>query len=436
VFVTIAFGILLLIAFLAFRDRIKYPRFTIKNYKKMLQKAAQFCAWGNWEEAEKELLPLFVIQEAQKEATLLYSQVLRGTKRFEEALDFLMKASRDCPEELLFRLEEGKILLELERPLEAIEAFKVCAPILHSPSDLLEFAMAYFQTGKAEKAWGLIEPLIPHSQEGRLLALGGDCLFEKKKFQEAIHLYQLAIERGWKTQPLLTQLGHAFRKQGNLSMAEKTFRQILEKDPSDLHATLGLGACMQERGFYHKCLLFYQSSKAWEKKDARLLRQAAICAMISKRYAFAIPYFIEVIHQQGATAQLLFYLGYCYEGRLKWQEAEQTYLRLTREFPSEANGYRALAWLFGVGLSTVQSVDEGMRNANLALKLLPDQISWEILSACEARRGCFQRAHQIQEYLATLDQDKETLARRKQAMRSLRKQRPLDDQLVGRAQVA
>lgn len=60
----------------------------------------------------------------------------------------------------------------------------------------------------------------------------------------------------------------------------------------------------------------------------------------------------------------------------------------------------------------------------------------EILSACAARTGEFDKAYQIQLSLAKQDNDAASRTRRQQALRTLRKRLPLHDLHVIRSLVA
>ncbi|HEY4831349.1 MAG TPA: hypothetical protein VIH61_02195, partial [Waddliaceae bacterium] len=171
-------------------------------------------------------------------------------------------------------------------------------------------------------------------------------------------------------------------------------------------------------------------------KDLRLLHQAGFAALRSKKYRAAETYFFEVMQQQEPDPQTLAYYGFSLENQKKWQEAEQTYLKLIQVFPAYPQGYRALAWMFGVGLSQTVSHEQGINYAHRALKLKNDTVSWEILSACAARTGAFDKAYQIQLTLAKQDADTQTRARRQQALRTLRKKMPLGNHHVLRSLVA
>lgn len=423
-------------AYLTIRDRMHTPRLSSKSIQKCIKIASQHTLLGNWQEAHELLAPILANGRGGKEATYLHIQVLRGTRRFKEALEKAVDAARRFPEELLFRMEEGLTLLEMDRPKEALEAFRVCAPIMRSESEVLALAAALNRAGHPMQAFELLEPWIGKTQNGELFALIGETCFEQKRFQEAIRFYERAFKLGRKTHQVTTQLAHAYRRLGNLAESEKIFRKLLEKNPADLTATLGLGMCLQERGHFHKALLIYQSSGVWEQKDPGLLKAAGLCALRIKKYSYAEHYLYEVIQKTEPEASVFASYGLALENQNKWQDAEQVYLQLIKLFPSYPHGYRALAWMFGVGLSQTLCPDQGISFAHIALKLKNDLTSWEILSACEARVGNFERAYYIQMTLVKQDSSREARIRRQQALRNLRKQHPLDGHHVSRSLVA
>ncbi len=435
-FIIIALITLAFVIYLTIRDRARTPRFSARSIRKTLKIVSRHILLEDWQEAHALLKPIISSRHSGKEAALLHIQVLRGTKNYEKAFTTVTESARRYPEELLFRMEEGLILLEMGRPKEALEAFKVCAPIMRGEGAALSTATALKQTGYQSEALDLLEPWIGQTQNGALLALVGDIYFEEKQLQQAIQFYLGAFELGHQTHLVTVQLGHAFRRLGNLSEAEKIFRRLLEKDASDVIATLGLGACIQERGHDLKALLTYQASGAWQKGDPRLLKEAGRCALRTKKYAHAELYFSKVLQQEKSDPLHYAYYALALENQHKWQEAEQVYLQLTLLFPAHPLGYRALAWMFGVGLSQTLSPQQGVSFAHVALNLSNDPISWEILSACEARTGNFERAYQIQLTLAAHDEPKEKRILRQQALRSLRNQHPLDGHHVTRSLVA
>jgi tetratricopeptide (TPR) repeat protein len=436
VFISIALLTLGFVAILTLRDWVATGSPSSKVVQKSLKRVAQLISLQDWEKAEKELLPFLENGKGGKEAYLLEIQILRGRGLLQEALHKTVIQSRVFPEELLFRFEEGEILLKLERAKEAVAAFQVCAPILRGEAPLFSLASALYQCSYPKECLEVLDPLLSSTQNGLIAATAGDALYELKFFPEAIARYTQAIALGCKTHHIFIQLGHACRRFGNLSKAEKIFRGLLEKDLHDIDAALGLGACLQERGLHNKALLIYQAALAKTPQEVRLLHQAASAAFRTKKYLVAENYFLALSQQQEPDPQILSYYGLCLEHQKKWQEAEQIYLKLIQLFPADYQGYRALAWMFGAGLSQTLSQNLGMDCAHRALKLKNDPLSWEILSACAARIGQFDKAYQIQLSLAKQDKDTQTRTRRQQALRTLRKKMPLGNHLIVRTQVA
>lgn len=439
-FIAIVLIILGFIGLLSFRDWICNHRLSTRDVQYLLTRISKLIILEEWREAKKLLNPLVQNSLGGKESELLQIQVLRGTKEHAKALQKAVDGTLNYPEELLFRVEEGKTYLEMEQAELALHAFQIALPILRKESDLLDFAVSYLKAGFADKCWEILEPLLTANPNGKpsaaCLQLAGDASLELKEYARAVNFYNNAINRGWNNRQLQTQLGTAQRHLGNYNESERIYRKILEKDSGDILATLGLGACMQERGFYQKALLIYQSGVAWSKKDPQIVLQAALCAFYAGRYGYAEKYFCEVIKTQGPTSELLSYYGYALEQQNKWAAAEQNYLEQIHIFANDPSGYRSLAWLYGVGLTTSITSDNGLICAHRAIELMPDPISWEILSACEARIGHFEAAHEIQEYLAGFDVDKEARVRRQHVLKLLRKQLPLDTQHLSRKMVA
>lgn len=433
-FVWIAFLLLGAIVLLALWHWLQGSLFFQKNLSKTLRQIEKQLILGRWKEAEKELLPLLKIEK--KEISLFYIKVLRGTKKWDLALTTVGKALLHYLEEPLFYVEKAKIHLALGQHKEAFFAFQ--KGNLREEIDIVDYAETALLCGQTDVAKKTLEPILEgklaHQCSSKLCLLAGDVFYEKCSFSEAIHWYSLSEQQGEEGVSMAetsTKLGHAYRRFGNLAEAEKIFRKVLEKDSGNLSATLGLGLCMQERGNHRKALLFFQAGDAWAKKEPLLLFQAGISALYLQKYNYASAYFKEIIAKEGKSPKMLLYYGYSLEGQQLWDKAEQIYLDLLQQFPNYEGGYLALGWLFGVGLCRTLTEEEGIQYAYRALKLNPQPHTYEIVSACEARVGNFEKAHKIQEYLATIDP--QSRIRRLEVMRHLRKKLPLANFQVQKA---
>ena len=436
VFLIATFATAILLIYLSIHHWIRNHRLTSKAIQTRLKTVSKLLTLEQWSEAQNALLPLLHHAKGGAKAHLYYARALHGANALDQALHAITHASKLYPEELLLRLEEGKILLDLERPDEALKTFKVCGPILHTESDTITLALALLRGGFPEQCWHHLEQRVDKSKNSELIALAAETLYILKRYPESIQFFEYAIELGNRKHRILTYLAHAYRKLGNLAKAEQIYRDLLEKDPGDVEAILGLGHCMEERGEIQKAFFLYQSTHAWKKKDCRLIKHAAIAALHIRKYAYAERYFYEVMRRGEQSPTLLSYYGYSLERQKKWPQAEQVYLNLIKAFPAKANGYRGVAWLFGVGLTTTVSEEQGVNFAHISLKLVGDVTSWEILSAVFARIGNFERAYQIQEGLLAKESDKAIRQRRQEALRCLRKNHPLNDHHLGCSLVA
>lgn len=428
--------VILVLAFFSVRFYLLRQIFSQKDLGRIRKKISEEIALGNWENASKELKILQDKKVLDLELALFEIQILLANKSYREALELIEKYLTIYQHNFSLYRQQGKILLSLGEANSAIESFKKCKTVLKEEEDWIDWTSALFQGGLIQEAWNELQEVLHITKNPRFFALAGDCQFGFSDYQKALYYYQLAMENGWDNYHILSRTAHSLKYLGKIFQAEACFRKILEKDPADVCATLGYGACLEAKGKYGKALLVYQRGKAWDKGEWSILRQAGICAIYTQKYDFAEIYLRESLKRASPSPQSLAFLGYSLEKQERWKEAESIYLQLVQEFPEHIAGYRALAWLFGVGKSLSISSKEGLLLAQKAVQIQADSASFEILSACEARAGNFSRAHRIQEKLSSQSSDKRSRLRRCRAMRILRKNMPLDETCILRARVA
>ncbi|MGM0439788.1 MAG: tetratricopeptide repeat protein [Chlamydiota bacterium] len=400
------------------------------------EKLSQLIAVGNWEEAEKELNVLLKHSPHHSKTTLLQSQVLRGTRQFSKACTIIEECLKKNPHDLCLLQERAKVLLDLGKPQLALESLKSCTPIIRTEDEILDLARALYQNSLVDEAWRQLQDFIMRTTNGRLLALAGDCRFQRQRYQEALILYQRAQDNSWSNLQILLRIGHCYRRLDKWFKAKQAFAQILQHDESDISAVIGFGECLENEGEYHKALSLYQAPAIWDQGSPYILRQAGICAAHNGQYSYAQLYLQEALNKGISSPQALAFLGYSLEHQKLWRQAEKVYVQLAEEYPSHPAGYLGLAWLYGVGLTSSLDAETGLSVAYRAVDVYSDPVSWELLSACEARAGNFDKAHTIQENLFSQTEDKTTRQRLQQAMRTLRKKRPLDHKHVRRVRVA
>jgi tetratricopeptide (TPR) repeat protein len=403
--------VLILLGLLSFAEWRKSRTLSADIARRLLRCTSEHLSLGQWEEAEKLLKKMRRRGRSDEETTTLWVQLLRRTKRWDEAMAALDAAAQADRTSLLLLRERAKVLLATEKPEQALETFERCRPVLRDEQDLYDLAKALYLCGKALPAWEVLLPLVHDSRNGKLLALAGDCCFARKQFEQALTLYEQAGRADHDNIRILARRGHCLRRLVRFAEAEHCFTAILRKDPKCISATLSLGACLEAQGQYTKALMVYQHGDAWTSGDMRIFRQAGICAVHTNRCRFAELYLREAISRGGTSEQVLALLGYSLERQGKWSEAQAVYLRMTKRYPKHVSGYRGLAWLYGVGLSVNLDAAIGLHAARKSLEILPDLSAWEALSACQARAGNFIEAHSIQEGLVHQESDENLVAR-------------------------
>ena len=419
-----------------FNEWKKSHRFSQRKVQKSLDAANRLANKEDWEAADKELNSLLLSSHMQKELALLYVRVKSALGEYDKALVFLNKVISECSEDYKLLYCKGHLLLQMGEAKEALSLLEQVEPQLKSEQEMLDLALALFRNGYIRQCLHKITKFIPTTCNGRLLSLVGDCHFQKRNFSESIEMYQKALKYDWNNKNVLLKLGHCLGREGKKEESERCFRDVLEHDIADIKAALGLGISYMERGDFNRALLTYQHPAIWDQEDPKILKQAAICMIKLGKYAYGEMYLSESIRRGEVSAQALALLGFSQECQKKWQDAEQSYFMLIKQFPDHVSGYRGLSWLYGVGLSFSLCMEQGVTMAHKALQICPDAASWEILSACEARAGNFLAAHNIQERLCSQTKDQMTRERRQEAMRMLRRREPLKECHVAKSQVA
>lgn len=406
------------------------------NLEQIHRVVRQRFAVCDWESARRDLSGLAHLEDADETTLVLYARSLRGCKRYEDAESCLAKLLERNPAHMEAIKEHGKLLLEQGKPQEALQKLNQSVSSIRDEESLIDLSAALFANGDVEAAWKHVEQHALQSSNGRLLSLAADCQFYWKNYTLAIQLYQQAEHYGWSNYRTISRTGQSLCCVGSFLEAENHFRELLNYDPEDCFTRLALGFCLEKQELFEQALDVYQQCKTWDQNHPHLLRQAGICAAYMGEFAHAEFYLKSAIRQNVVSPRTYACLGYSLECQKRWDEAEEVYLDFIERYPEHVAGFRALARLFGIGLSRKITPQDGIAFAQFAVQLLPDSASWEILSACEARMGNFSRAHHIQEHLWTQAPDKETRERCHKAMRALRKCQPLDEQHVGHVLVA
>lgn len=324
----------------------------------------------------------------------------------------------------------GKCLLSQGLSKEAFEVLYEVRSLLNGETEKVLFAQAALSENP-KLAFEALQDVLPKSKSGKTWALAGDIACALERYPQAVDYYRNALRFGHNPHQVQLHLAHALRKCGFVEEAIAIFRDILKRDPEDVQATIGFACALQTKGEPHKALSALRTSAAWIKNDPLLTFQTGLIALYLRRDSLAEECF-SLAREKGDFPEAYLFHGYSLEKSKRWEEAEKIYLEMVKVFPEDARGYEAAGFLFAVGLSSSISADQGILIARTLHKLKPNRTSSELLSACEARVGNFEIALKIQESLIALDLDKKDQIRRRQCLRALKRNLPLDDTLVPR----
>lgn len=431
-------GLILLGAFL-FKGYCSSYWFS-KKKNKLFKEIAYHISLEEWELAEKKILSLLSKKSYRYQVLLSYARVLKETQRIEEALLILEEGllSRK-KEEKLFYLEQAHCFVALKQYDKALPLFYKTQDIFLDVKDYVAFSKSLLMLFKPIEAMRVLncikERLIYFDQK----LLMGDIYFVLKDYENALFWLEEALKLSQDFSiDLNKKLGLTYRKLKLYEKSKKIFQVLIKHNPYDFETLFNLGLCEEEQKNYKKALLIYQESYLWKKNNPVLMKHGGECAFFEKNYLLAKRCFEQLLKQDKVAFQNSFIwikYAFCLESLGEWKQAEEVYVFITRKFPYCIEGYEALSWMYGVGLSTDITLQVGLFYARHFVQLKKDKISLEILSACEARAGNFKKAYEIQSLLISYDTSKEEQKRRQKVLRNLRQNLPLDNEHLNRTYI-
>lgn len=362
---------------------------------------------------------------------LLYIRVLREMRRHGEIAPILKRALRMRVYHPHLWIELGHhcfIQREYER---SIRAFQSVPEDLLGEQDAANYAQALIAVRDFVQAYRVLQPWMESISCVDMCIAIGSVYFSLEHYLEASDFYACAL-RDWGVRDDYVQyrLGLSLFHLQRYAEAESYLQPLAHHREYGVLASSYYGLCLAHQGHVESSLSWFQGSAYWHRMDRFFVICAARVAMMGSIFHVAQECWEMVLRKYGMESwDAESFHGYgaslCYQK--KYREAEHVYLRLTTQFPNQDLGYRAIAWLVGIGCSERISVVEGIQYAKRAVQIRCSQETLELWSICEARAGNFQEAYRIQEKLVSYDRTREQKRRRDVIMRNLRKKMPISD---------
>lgn len=406
-----------------------------------LEQVSQLLALGQYRSALKTLNHMKVPTPYQEHVIVMRMDCLKNLGQYHELVEEIKPYLQRFSHNIALRLAYAKALVEMGLVDEAALIYQDFEITDLSQPDLYSYCKVLVQTDQHEKALHYLSAYLPqlHSEDPGYkdwLLLTGDCYFFQGKYEQATNAYKMVIKMPCEHTTHLARLAHCLFCLKDYALSKQYYLQLAKQMPHNNYAILGLGACLEALGQYRQAFELYHHEAKTRSDDPKILRQAGTCAFYLKKYKLAQEYLQDAFRKGEHSPEHLHLLGQTFERQRLIKQAEIVYEQQMRLYPQHPSAYLSLAYLFAVGLSERIDVEHGLQYAKMALRLNPTLNSWEVLSAAEARAGNFYKAHDILEKLSYKDHQAQAQHRRKEAMRELRKKRPLSEIHIGRPLVA
>jgi TolA-binding protein len=183
-----------------------------------------------------------------------------------------------------------------------------------------------------------VEGLVVTDEIKDLLTKGND-LFENKKYDEALAVYQGIITKFPDVYPIYRSIGNCYFAQEKYDLAEQNYLKILEKDPKNVQAIVMIARCYQNRGDSAKALEWFGKININEITDPDDLYNLGTNYYNSSKFAEALVYYQKAVEKKSDFTDALYQLGLTYLNLQKNAEAIATfenYLKIDPDSPRAA----------------------------------------------------------------------------------------------------
>jgi len=175
-----------------------------------------------------------------------------------------------------------------------------------------------------------VEGLVVTDDIKDLLGKGND-LFDLKKYDEALAVYQEIITKFPDVYPIYQSIGNVYFAQEKYDLAEQNYMKVLEKDAKNLKATLMIGNCYQNRGDSAKALEWYGKVEFEKIEDPDVLYNLGTNYFNSSKFEDALRCYQNAVEKKPDYTDGLYQLGLTYLTMQKKSEsiaAFESYLKI------------------------------------------------------------------------------------------------------------
>lgn len=168
------------------------------------------------------------------------------------------------------------------------------------------------------------EGLLVTDELKNLLQKGND-LFDQKKYDEAIAIYQEILQKHPDAYIIYKNIGNCYFNQEKYDEAEAAYLKILEKDPWNVDAIILIGNTYANRGQSEKAMDWYNKIEFKKIEDPIVLYNLGTHFYNNSKFEEALKFYQRAVELQKDFLDALYQLGLTYLTLNKSSEAIQTF---------------------------------------------------------------------------------------------------------------
>ncbi|MGZ4886599.1 MAG: tetratricopeptide repeat protein [Candidatus Aminicenantales bacterium] len=194
-----------------------------------------------------------------------------------------------------------------------------------------------------KKVEGLV---VTDEIKGQLIK--GNDLYDQKKYDEALVVYQDIVTKFPDVYPIYRSIGNCYFSLEKYDLAEQNYMKVLEKDPKNVQAILAIGNCYTNRGDAAKALEWYGKVDFEKIDDAVVLYNLGTSYFNNGKFEDALKCYLKAVEKQKDFTDGIYQLGVTYTSLQKTAEAIaafESYLKIDPDSPRAEQVKKFLEYL-------------------------------------------------------------------------------------------
>lgn len=184
-------------------------------------------------------------------------------------------------------------------------------------------------------------PSSPEKIPGQEESSKASKLFQQGKYEEAVKLYQEAVEKNPDDPIYFYNLGIAYMRLNKIDEAIEALKKMIEIQPESFLALKYLGELYAKKGDYEKSSKYFNQAVKISSDDPEAYYNLGISLMNSGDYPGALEAFEKSIHSQKDYADSYYQLGLLYLNQNKLDKALEAFEKFLQISPDDSKASMA-----------------------------------------------------------------------------------------------